>query len=402
MSSKVFNSYKLGSLLLKNRIVRSATYEGASDDNGNPGQRYMTIYKTLAQKNVGMIITGFSFVSKEGRAMQLAQSGIDSSDKIELYTKITDEVHKYNVPIIMQIAHTGRQTLKSITKCIPVSSCSKKSVYFREKPQLATSMQIGQIIEQFANSALLAKEAGFDGVQLHAAHGYLLHQFLLPETNKLKNEYGIDKKTRLGAKLLDDIYERIKAKCGDAFPVLIKISGSHNLSDNFYPEQFDELIKFLDRKHFTAIEISYGTMDYAMNIFRGDLNINTIFKYNPIYKTNNRLRKYLSRLYLKTFISSRFIKFSPAYNLHFSERAKKLTSIPIISVGGFRSKFEIENAIENEMTDLVSMSRPFICEPDFAVKLMNTEGDYISRCRNCNECVLMCDSGKPTTCYSGK
>jgi 2,4-dienoyl-CoA reductase-like NADH-dependent reductase (Old Yellow Enzyme family) len=400
MSSKAFSSYKIGNLLLKSRIVRSATYEGASDENGYPNPRYLTIYKTLAQNNVGMIITGFSFVSKNGRAMQKAQAGIDSPEKIDLYKKVNAEVHEYDVPIIMQIAHTGRQTLKEVTDNIPLSSTLKKSIYFRQKPLLVGIEEIERIVEQFAYSAYLAKEAGFDGVQLHAAHGYLLHQFLLPETNKLKNRYGIDEQTGLGTKLIDEIFDRIKDRCGKSFPVLIKISGNHNLSKNFYPDRFDRLINFLDSKHFNAIEISYGTMDYALNIFRGDLNLEMVFKHNPIFRTNNRLRKYLTELYVKTFISSKFINFSPTYNLHFAERAKRLTTIPIISVGGFRSKNEIEYAIDNNMTDLVALSRPFICEPDFAYKLIQTPGDYMSKCKNCNKCVFMCDSGKPTTCYS--
>jgi len=400
MNSSVFKSYNLGKLILKNKLVRSATYEGASDENGFPKSRYLKIYKTLAQNNVGMIISGFAFVSKQGRAMQQAQAGIDSPDKIEYYQKVTKEVHKYDCPIIMQIAHTGRQTLELVTDAIPISSSSKSSIYFRQKSKLAGLEEIEKIIEEFSNSGLLAKTAGFDGIQLHAAHGYLLHQFLLPETNKLNNDYGIDKQSGLGTRLIDEIFDRIKERCGESFPILIKISGDHNLSKNFYSESFDNLISFLDRKRFDAIEISYGTMDYAMNIFRGDLHMDTIFKYNPMFRTNNRLRKYITEFYMKKFISSKFIEFTPAYNLHFAERAKKLTNIPIISVGGFRSKNEIEYAIDNNKTDLVALSRPFICEPDYIIKLMQTSGDYRSKCKNCNKCVLMCDSGKPTACYS--
>jgi len=400
MSSAVYDNYKIGNLVLKNRIVRSATYEGASDENGYPGAGYLSLYKTLAQNNVGMIITGFAFISRKGRAMQKAQAGIDTQEKIDKFRKVTDEVHKYNVPIIMQLAHAGRQTLSSATDTIPVSSCKKRSVYFRQTPALADNNDIEEIIVQFVNSACLAKESGFDGVQLHAAHGYLLHQFLLPETNILKNRYGIDAQSGLGTKLLEEVFDRIKEKCGDSFPVMIKISGSHDLSRNFYPGRFDQLIMFLNEKNFDAIEISYGTMDYALNIFRGELNLGLVFKHNPIFKTNSSIRKYFSELYLKTFISPKFIDFTPAYNLHFAERAKRLTSVPVISVGGFRSKNEIEHAIDNKLTDLIGLSRPLICEPDFVNKLLRSSDSYVSKCRNCNKCVFMCDSGKPTVCYS--
>ncbi len=400
MNSIIFNSYKIGGLTLRNRIVRSATFEGAADEKGYPNSKYMTLYKSVAEKQIGMIITGFAFVSGNGRAMQWAQAGIDTSKKILSYRKITDEVHKHDVPIILQIAHSGRQTIKKVTNSKIISSTKKSSVYFRQKPSLINDSEIKEVIGQFTNAAYLAMEAGFDGVQLHAAHGYLLHQFLLPETNVLRNKYGIDKETQLGTKLLEEIFDSIKARCGTSFPVLIKISGGHNLGSNFFPDQFDNLIRFLDGKHFDAIEISYGTMDYAVNIFRGDLNLELVFKHNPIFLTDNPIKKYLMKLYINTFISPKFIDFSPAYNLRYAERAKQLTSIPVISVGGFRCKSEIENAINNKQADLVGMARPFICEPDFAEKLAATDGDYKSRCINCNKCVFMCDSGKPTNCYS--
>lgn len=400
MNTGIFNSVKIGNVVVKNRLVRSATFEGAADENGFPTPRYLNMYRTLAKNNIGLIITGFAFVSSAGHAMQKTQAGIDTDDKVNFYKIVTNEVHKYDCPIIMQIAHAGRQTLKNVIGKAPISSTGKKSIYFREKPKIATEEEIKDIIYNFIISAQLAKEAGFDGVQIHAAHGYLLHQFLLPDTNKLKNPYGINKQTGLGTKLLEDIFDGIKEKCGNSFLVLIKISGGHDLSTSFFPDKFDQLILFLNKKQFDAIEISYGTMDYPLNIFRGDINPDTIFKYNPIFMTNSRLRKYISSLFINCILGPKLKDFKPAYNLHFAERAKQLTEIPIISVGGFRNKNEIENAINNNQADLVGLSRPFICEPDFAKKLQQSSDNYISRCKNCNECVFMCDSGRPTTCYS--
>ncbi|MEN8193601.1 MAG: NADH:flavin oxidoreductase [Bacteroidota bacterium] len=402
MKNNPFEEVKIAGLNLKNRIVRSATYEGASDNNGFPGSEYLSIYRTLAKNDVGMIITGFSFISRQGKAMQRAQSGIDSRDKILHFRKITEEVHNYHCPIIMQLAHTGRQTIKSETNSIPISSTKKRSIYFREKPKLISDKEIDDVINQFTNSALYAKEAGFDGVQLHAAHGYILHQFLLPETNKLRNEFGIDKSTRLGTRLLEIVFDKIKEKCGHSFPVLIKISGDHNLSKNFFPQKFDNLIKFLDKKQFDAIEISNGTMDYALNIFRGNLNIDSVLEHNPLFGKNSKIKKSFYKFTINKIIASKLVDFTPVYNLPFAERAKKLTSIPIISVGGFRRKQEIEYAVSNNLTDLVSLSRPFICEPNFVKMIEQSKNDYKSKCNNCNECVFMCDSGSVTKCYSKK
>lgn len=400
MKPQAFSEYKLGNLYLKNRIVRSATYEGASDREGIPGPKYLSIYRNLAKNNAGMIITGFSFISARGRAMQPAQSGIESKEKIKYFRLVTDEVHRYNCPIIIQLAHTGRQTLEEAINDIPFSSTNKRSPYFRQKTKLITKKETEEVISQFINSAFYAKEAGFDGVQLHAGHGYLLNQFLLPETNLLKNEFGIDKKTGLGTKIIEMIHSGIKEKCGDDFPVMIKISGDHDLGYNFYPAKFDKLITFLSKQSFDAIEISCGTMDYSLNIFRGDLNMRTVFRHNPIYKTENTAKKFIYNFMINKFMAPRFREFSATYNLKFARRAKELTNIPVISVGGFRSKTEIEHAISDQMTDLVSMSRPFICEPDIVTKMIRSEKNYQSKCKNCNECVFMCDSGSVTKCYS--
>lgn len=399
MNLSAFDSVKIGNLLLKNRIVRSATYEGASDMNGFPTSKYSNIYEQLARNDVGMIISGFSYISRQGRAMQGAQAGIDSSEKIQLFRDTTQKVHEYNCPIILQLAHTGRQSLESVTGAKLLSSSTKKSPYFRQKPTLLTIADIYKIISQFADSAFFAKEAGFDGVQLHAAHGYLLHQLMLPETNQLKNGFGIEHSTGISTKIIEIIYDKIKKRCGSEFPVLIKISGNHDLGSNFFPDKFVPLLKFIDSMKFAAVEISYGTMDYAMNIFRGDLNIDTVFKYNPIFRAENKLKKMILRTYTKKYLIPKFYSFSPLYNLQFAEMAKKITKIPIISVGGFRSKMEIEYAISNNLTDLVGMSRPFISEPDLVRKMKDADNDYVSLCTNCNECVLMCDSGRVTACY---
>ncbi|NUN10771.1 MAG: NADH:flavin oxidoreductase [Ignavibacteriaceae bacterium] len=402
MADSAFNPYKLNHLLLRNRIVRSATYEGGCDINGYPGRSYERIYKTLSANNAGLIITGFAFISPEGRAMQKGQAGMDRDDKIKAFQKITDTVHSNGGHIIMQIAHTGRQTREEVTGSVPYSSTKRRSVYFRQRTKLLDDDKIKTIIQQFVNAAVRAKEAGFDGIQLHAAHGYLIHQFLLPETNNLSGEYGINKSIGLGTAFLNKIYDGIREKCGSRFLVLIKISGNHDLSDDFYPDKFRSLIQFLDRKGFDAIEISCGTMDYALNIFRGELNLERVFEQNMIFKTKSTLKRKIIGYYLEKFISSKFREFVPVYNLFFADRAKELTNIPVISVGGFRSKSEIEKAISGKSADLVAMSRPFICEPDIINKMTAAAGDYRSICRNCNDCVFMCDSGRATTCYSVK
>jgi len=357
------------------KIIRSATYEGMADELGNPTDEYIKLYESLARKGVKHIITGFMFVSNEGRAMHKNQAGLDTLDKIGNFKKVTEAVHKYDAKIYAQIAHTGRQTTNTGYDIVGISN--KKSPYFCEIPRILKTEEIYNIIDEFANSACIAKQAGFDGIQLHAAHGYLIHQFMLKVINNRDDEF------REPFKFLELIIRKIHEKCND-FPIWIKVSGGVDIEKY---EGFIDLIKFLDTQKIELIEVSYGTMDYALNIFRGNkLPFKTILKHNPIAAKKNWLQ--LAKIYLK------LKKYTPQYNLEYAHIAKQHTIIPISVVGGFRSYEEIENC----KMDYVSICRPLICEPDLLLK-----ENFKSKCTNCNLCAVMVDSNSnKLRCYHGR
>jgi 2,4-dienoyl-CoA reductase-like NADH-dependent reductase (Old Yellow Enzyme family) len=174
-----------------------------ADPEGIPTEEYLQLYKTLARNDIGVIITGFAYITPEGKAMHPGQAGIYSRFLIPYYRKITDEVHLQCGRIFMQIAHTGRQTLQSVTNEDVVGVSGKSSIYFKEKPRTLTTEEIFSLIDKFGNAAHHAKDSGFDGIQIHAAHGYLLHQFILPSINKRKDEFCIDKNTGIEQKLFN-------------------------------------------------------------------------------------------------------------------------------------------------------------------------------------------------------
>lgn len=397
---KIFEKVNIGKLELKNRIIRSATFEGMADGKGFPRQEYIDFYKKLAENGVGAIITGFAYISQDGKAMQPGQVGVDSEEKIPVFRKLTETVHNSDCLIFKQIAHTGRQTLESVTGKKVIGVSAKKSIYFNQKPEVLSTEHAYRIIEDFGNAALICKKSGFDGVQIHAAHGYLIHQFLTPAINNRADEFAIDKNTGIGTFFLEKIIENVRQKCGNYFPILVKISGSDDLNPKFNQQKFIELVKFLDKQKVNAIEISYGTMDYALNIFRGDVPVNLILKKNPIYKSDNSIKKFVIKSLVFPVLKMKLKPFSPTYNLDYALIARKFTKIPVISVGGFRTGLEIGEAIKKGI-DFVGLSRPLICESDFVRKL---EADivYKSKCTNCNYCAIMCDTENRTKCYNLK
>ncbi len=245
----------------------------------------------------------------------------------------------------------------------------------------------------------MAQIAGFDGVQIHAAHGYLVHQFLLPQINNRSDRYGIDRSSGLGTTFLAEVVSRIRAACGPSYPILVKVSWGVDLFPSLRRDHFSQLIRFLDSIKVDAIEISYGTMDYAMSIFRGAIPVSAVMNHNPLFKTKNRLSNWFYRRVLIPIVARRMQPYTPSYNRAAALQARTLTKIPLIQVGGLRSLQAIATAINDDNIDFVSLSRPLVAEPDFVARLKR-EPTTVSACTNCNLCAVLCDSKFPTRCYS--
>lgn len=397
---RLFENASIGTLTLPNRIIRSATFEGRCDAQGSPSERYLRFYSSLAGQNIGAIITGFAFVSADGRAMQPGQAGIDSDGKIPRFAEVASAVRRQGGRIFLQIAHAGRQTIPSATGGTVYGPSAKKSGYFNARPQRLTIDHAERIIDDHASAARRCREAGFDGVQVHAAHGYLIHQFLNPAVNDRSDIFGIDPGTGIGTEFLRRVIERIRSRCGSSYPVIVKISAGDEYRRGINRSSFINLVRFLDTQAIDAIEISWGTMDHPLNIFRGTaIPVDAILEYNPRHRTRNPCRRMVWKTFILPVLQRTIAPFTPAYNLPSASLAKKHTGIPIICAGGFRSGREATDAVENNHADFVSLCRPFIREPSLVLKWQNTITSR-SACINCNRCAIMCDSGQPTRCHS--
>jgi 2,4-dienoyl-CoA reductase-like NADH-dependent reductase (Old Yellow Enzyme family) len=260
-------------------------------------------------------------------------------------------------------------------------------------------METWALIESFSEAAARVKAAGFDGVQLHGAHGYLIHQFLLPAANRRHDDFGIEEATGLGTRFLEQIIDAVRSRCGADFPVLVKVSAGDDCREPFSASQLTALIHFLDRKRVDAIEVSYGTMDMPLNIFRGtSIPFDAILRFSPRYGRKRVLSRQLWRFLARRRLVNRVKSFSMAYNLPYAELAREHTGVPVISVGGFRDGQTMETALREHRTDFVALCRPLLCEPDLVNRILENNR-YVARCVNCNTCAVMCDSPEPTRCY---
>jgi 2,4-dienoyl-CoA reductase-like NADH-dependent reductase (Old Yellow Enzyme family) len=393
----LFSELKLRNMTLPNRIIRSATYEGWGDINGVPRMELAEVYCELARGGVGTIITGFAFTSQTGRAMHPGQCGIDSDEKIAPWRRVVDEVRRASaeVKLIMQIAHAGRQTRMDVTGTLLVGASSKPCSYFRQRPRTLDEDSVPAVIDEFADAALRAKTAGFDAVQIHAAHGYLIHQFLSPWTNTRDDQWAD------GPLLLESVVQAVKVKCGDDFPVLVKLSAADDNSPGIQLADTIHTVKRLERLEIDAAEISYGTMECALNIIRGAVPVDAVLSVNPMF---NRIPGFAKSVWKKLCAPAylrKFIPFEENYNLEAATHIRKETNVPIIAVGGIRTLESMVDAIGNPGIDAVALCRPLIREPDIPSKILSGEFTK-SLCANCNMCAVHCDSRQPLRCYLRK
>jgi len=390
----LFTELKLRNITLPNRLVRSATYEGWGDTHGVPRDGLAACYAELARGGVGTLITGFVYPTQAGRAMQPGQCGIDSDEKIAPWGRIVEQARAASpdMKLFMQLSHAGRQTRREITGLPVVGASSRQCSYFRQRVHPLTEEEIQRIIADFAAAAHRAQQAGFDGVQVHAAHGYLIHQFLSPWTNTRKDRWGEP------TLLLQEIIRAIRQACGEVFPVLVKISSGEDSPIHFDIEQVIHTVQCLDALAVDAVEISYGTMEYAVNIIRGAIPINLAMQVNPLFNQYPAIVRWAWKKFYYPSYRKHFIPFSEGYNLSAAMQIKRRTALPVIPVGGFRTPESMIDCVTTQGMDAVALCRPLICEPNLPRQLR--EGRFSkSKCTNCNFCTINCDSAEPLRCY---
>lgn len=394
--SVLFEKTTIKGMELKNRLVRSATHEGMADRNGFPTQDLLRLYERLAKGGVGLIITGFAFVTPDGKSPFVGMQGIHTDDHISRYRELVQCAHENGARIAMQIAHCGRQTTREAIGTEPMGPSAVKEKSLFVKPREMTEEDIERIIEGFAQAARRVKEAGFDAVQIHAAHGYLVNQFLCPHTNRRKDRWGGSLENRM--RFVREIYERCRKQVGDNFPILIKINGTDNMKDGLKIEESAVMAQMMGEMGFDGIEVSCGIMEDGYSMLRGNVPVEVILSEWPMYRSKGPLFRFIME-----YFGRKIIKPPPmiqAYNRESARTIKSKVKVPVFLVGGITDPPSMEEIIEKGDADYISLCRALIADPAFPEKVRNGSREP-SRCIHCNLCGAYLIS-RPLKCYYGK
>ena len=363
----LFDETKVSKMNLKNRFIRSAIWEGLADEKGHLTDELINLYEDLAKGGVGTIITGFANVMEFDQPAP-NMTGIYDDIFIDEYQRLTSKVHEYDANIIMQIVgpeggpsaveplvtETTPQE-KKVVQAFADAALQVKRALERlvtgTTPKEMSKEYIKKVVQAFADAALRVKKTGFDGVQIHAAHGFLLSMFLNPYYNKRTDEYGGSIENR--AKIVIESYDAVRQAVGEDFPILVKVNCEDFMEGGLTFEDSLYVCKVLSEMGVDAIEVSGGS--YSSREGEG-----------PIRGSINTKEK-------------------ESYFKDYAARIAEEVKVPVALVGGNRSLDNMDEILNTTKIEYFSMARPFICEPDLINRWL--EGDREpAKCLSCDAC----------------
>ncbi len=356
--SILFEPIEINGLKISNRFVRSATNDRRAELSGEVTDELIHVYETLAAGGVGLIITGHAYVAWNGKASP-TMIGVHTNKLIPGLKELVDAVHQHDSKIVLQINHAGRQTATSTIGEIPVAP---SPVYFSktdETPRALDDDEIESLIVSYAAAARRAVGAGFDGVQIHCAHGYLGSQFISPYTNRREDRWGGSLENRMRFPL--EVYRAIRKEVGDSYPVMIKLNSEDYIEGGLSIDDSSQIARTLSNEGIDAVEISGGIGDSHDWIVKTDISEED----------------------------------DEAYFLSNARKFKAVIDVPLILVGGLRSPSLMETLVATGEADMVSLCRPLIREPDL-VNQWKQGSRKKADCISCNGCQKYRD--EPTSC----
>ena len=390
--SLLFTPKNIGNIEIKNRFVHSATGEAMAGPEGEVTDRLIKRYRSLARGEVGLIIPGTAYIHPFRKGFPILT--IHNDDMIKGLQKLVKTIHDEQGNVFFQLSHVGSQSTKEMLGYRAMGPSSKWDPVNMIKPKQMTEKDIIEVINMFAMAAKRTVETGADGIQLHAANGFLINQFLSPFINLRKDKWGGSDENRF--RFLKEIITKIKSTIGDEFPIIIKLNTNEYVSEKgITPNLAKKYCRWLTDLGINGIEIASGLGNHGLsfiNICRGEVPVAEFLKSIPLWK------KPLGWIMLKSIIGK--YNFVEGYNLETAKIIKPvIKDVPLILVGGMRSVSFMEQLLKNDELDFISMSRPLIREPNL-VKNFKSGNRESARCTSCNKCWgNTIGNGMPLRCY---
>lgn len=356
--AKVFEPIKFNKLELPNRIVMSPMVTHYATDNGSVTQRVIDYYVARARGGVGLITVEATFVDL--RSLEHHMLGIYDDKMIPGLKKLADAVHKASGRLSIQLIHKGRLAKSSTTYMRTVSASNEPDM--GEVPRALSIPEIKEIVEKFGQAARRAKEAGFDAVEIHMAHGYIINQFLSPYSNKRTDEYG---KTIEGrAKFAIEIVERVRKEVGPDFPVTAKINSTEHVEGGLEVEDWKVILPMVEKAGLDAINVSGGLAE-------------------------------------TTYLMTAPMAVDRAFNLERARAIKQLATVPVGVVGRIPDIQLAEEILARGDVDFITMGRALIADPDLVNKAKAGRIKDIRPCISCNQgCVGRVDFWADICCLA--
>ena len=368
MSSHLFEPITLGTMELRNRIVMPAMATNYGNGEGFVTTRLINHYAERARGGPGLIIIEITSIAPTGKGFA-NQLGIYKDDFIPQLRQLTEAIKECGpVRCILQLHHGGRRAPSQINNGAQPVAPSAIACLGGEMPRELTPEEIEELIEAFSQGARRAKEAGFDGVEVHCAHGYLIHQFLSPLTNKRGDKYGGDLESR--AKFALEVLKRIRQRVGQEYPVLAKICGDEFFKGGLTLRDSQKLVTMFEDVNIAAIEVSAG---YKASSEEGYFNSSV-----PVANLPMALPR--------------------GYFVHLAEGIKKVARVPVIAVGLLHEPSLAEKVITEGKADLVAIGRGLLADPFFPSKVAQRQYSDIRTCIACNTCANSLFGEAPVRC----
>lgn len=384
----LFTPVQIGPLQLRNRSIRAAAFEGMCAGH-LVTEQLIAYHRAVAAGGVGMTTVAYAAVTPGG--LSFPHQLLLHSAAIPGLRRLTDAVHAENAAASIQIGHCGNMAKHSIAGLRPVAPSARLNMYAPSWPRAMTHRDIADMARAFGDGVRMAQEAGFDAVEVHAGHGYLISQFLSPYTNKRRDEYGGSLANRM--RFMQLVMSEVLEAAGGKTAVLVKMNMRDGFAGGMEIEECLEVGRTLEQMGVSALVLSGGFVSRApMYVMRGAMPVDTLADH-----MDNKLMGFFVRLWGKALVPD--VPFRENYFMQDARLFRQELNVPLVYVGGILSRSNIEEALA-EGFDAVAVARALIRDPDF-IRNMLDEKLSRSTCDTCNHCIAVMYNG-PFSCIQNR